>query len=166
MAIRKSPSTKSCSSQKYWLNIMIVSVSAMLLLSVLVGRMMDDTKTHNLNKVLPQSQPNMKISKIDFGELQLISQQKQWVSSNKQYPQAQVLSLIENWQELLLSHGQPVSEQISIGKTVLIYLFEKKQPLVAKIHLLQNEVKIVIVTVGIEFSVPISEYSYYYPLIK
>lgn len=160
----KSSENKIKLNHKHWLNIMIISVSAMLLLSVLVGRMLNNEAEYFIeNESL--SPLKVEITQIDFSDLQFNLNHGLWSSSNDVYQAQQIKAIVARWQVLMLQHGQPIKDKKVTGKTVLIYLSGLKQPVICKISLTENATIISFISAELEFIMAASQFSDYYPQI-
>ena len=147
-------------TKQHWLNIIIISVSAMLLISVLVGRMLDsgeilqDDHSYDINLV-----------QIDFSKIQFSLVDGIWISSKQDFQPEKIVKIVKHWKSLLLQQGQPISNKLILGKTVLIYLENVSQPIIAKMNLNKNSLQISFISAKQEFYLKPSEYSNYYPSI-
>ncbi|TQV88960.1 hypothetical protein [Aliikangiella coralliicola] len=146
-------------TRQQWLNLIIISVSAMLLLSVLVGRLISNS---TVDSASPSQVP--RLTEIDFGDIQLrfVSESWQVVSSKKiSIQQAKIIG--ENWQALLLSRSQPLKSGVPGGKTVLLYLSTLNQPVVSKVSYSDKQMLVTFASTSQQFSIPYSERINYMP---
>jgi|GEM_PF-5973432 len=162
MSAKKQDSQKINLTQSQWLNIIIITVSAMLLASVLIDRMLNKASD---NTAVEQSraQQNVIINKIDFGEFQFSLVDGVWQSSAEKIAQPQLLLIVAHWQSLLQQSGEPLKHSELNGHTLLIYLSNKETPIIVKLAQLQGEILISFVTAKREFLLPASDYKFYYP---
>lgn len=152
-------------NQRHWLNIIILSISLMLVLSLLVGRMMNSPVKPQILKLDDTSAVNQshKIVQIDFGEIQFNRIGNDWVVVNGNYENDKLLAIIEHWYALIQGHGKPINQQLKSGKTVLIYLSNVKQPVIARLALTDENLRISFINQNLEFYLPAEEIKFYYP---
>ena len=154
------PSKTTRLTKQHWLNIIIISVSAMLLISVLVGRMLDNNAPEENDK-----KQKVNIVQIDFPETQFTLVDSIWLSSDANFKHEQIVKMVKRWKALLLQQGIPISKKAILGKTILIYLESVAQPIVAKLTLNKNNLQISFTSAKQEFYLEPSAYSIYYPSI-
>jgi hypothetical protein len=158
-------------NQRHWLNIIIFLISLMFILSMFVGRMMNKAvESANLNTTISNintgmSQP-VNLILLDFGELQLTRIKNDWLSSNNGYSKEKLLVLITRWQALLGMRGSPINQSVNSGKTVLIYLADIQQPLIAKVNIMNAKLRISFINQNLEFYLPVEDLNLYYPEVN
>jgi len=140
---------------------MIISVSAMLLISVLVGKMLN-------NKTLIQVDENQSVNivQIDFPEMRFNLVDGIWTCSDPRFEHERITKMIKRWKALLLRQGEPIIVKSTQGKTVLIYLESVTQPIVVKLYLNKEFTQISFMSAKQEFKLNSSDYSSYYPSLK
>ncbi len=147
-------------TKQHWLNIMIISVSAMLLISVLVGRMLN-----NQEFIENDHNRDIKIVQIDFQEIQFSLVDGVWICSEQNFQHMQIIEMVKHWEALLLKQGEPINHKSVQGKTILLYLERMSMPIIAKIHLNNDNMKISFISAKQEFDLESSLYPNYYPQI-
>jgi hypothetical protein len=154
----KSSNSRIRLTKQHWLNVIIISVSAMFLLSVLVGRMLDHKGAVDEDK-----SKDFKIVQIDFSEIQFNLDNAIWFSSDTSFQHEHITRIVKRWKNLLLQHGRPSKDKLIAGRTILIYLENIPQPIVAKLNLTSDYMRISFTSANQEFYLDQSDFHYYYP---
>jgi len=129
-------------NQQQWLNLIIITISGLILAFVLLGRFLDPDK----NKIEEVSAP-MELRLIDFGAQRLVYNPQGMTSEQPDswtvYPESslsknEIKLLVKNWQELLLmtfeQSEQDPDKNLS-GTTVLLFFEGSELPLVARVSI-------------------------------
>ena len=165
MAKKSSAGTSSRLLPRQWLNIMIISVSAMFLLSMLVGRMMNVSNTEEA-KVAASLDSAGELVQIDFGLLHLSKTSSGWQASDARLSQATTNNAAALWLALLQRSDHQLIKQPLSGKTVLLYFSQLSSPVVCKVIKSKKNIDIVFVKSGLGISLAPSQYSAYLPLTE
>lgn len=123
-------------SQKQWLNIIIIVTSAMFLLMVLVGKMLEKASKPELTEEV-----SLDFYKLDLGDFSLRNENGKWISTANWLTTGEAESLVQRWKSIL--QRQAISKDLSeaVGKTVLIYLNKSMSPVICK--LIQNDQELI-----------------------
>ncbi|MCW8879721.1 MAG: hypothetical protein OQK04_15785 [Kangiellaceae bacterium] len=123
---------KSELNRRQWLNIIIISISAMFLLIVIVSKKLSESASQQINtNQIPSSG---QIQKLDFGEITIYRQGEQWSSLPEKVVRAEVARTIGlQWQQLLNRPAKPIESPINIGHTVLLFFGESNRPVICKV---------------------------------
>lgn len=92
--------------------------------------------SEKLNDVGEKEDERIELLKLDFGEVVIWKEKQQWLSSTKSLSEKKVMELAANWIKLLKMNGKQSfvsSSHINRGKTVLLYFFNRQQPIVCKL---------------------------------
>ena len=125
--------------QQQWLNIIIISISALVLAFVLLGKFMGN----NFSNV-PGESINVELKAIDFGDrrLTLVEDKNSSISSHwKAVPndilsQEEINKLITSWRWLLnqsFDSMNKVDDEVISGMTVLVFFKDIDQPMVIRV---------------------------------
>jgi hypothetical protein len=136
-------------NQKQWLNIVIITISTLILALTLLGRFIEKGVDKAENKLAAQSseqsaqqaiteEASNHLVKIDFGRYQWSLIEKEWRAAPAGESVIDMNSVIERWQLVL---DEPLAEGVedvviepSKGQMVLLYLSNSEMPLVVKIE--------------------------------
>ena len=129
-------------TQRQWLNMVIIIISALILAFMLIGQVMNksvDKVAGNVEQT-PFRQI-MSLREIDFGSQKLVLQTKSatsWtVIPNNSLTSEEIFKLVKNWQNVLVEPITPSLKNIkniaSPVTTVLLFFSESTQPLIVKI---------------------------------
>ena len=142
------------SLQNSWLNIVIITISGLVLAFTLLGRFMDSAT--QLPASPPESNQQLKVNiiGIDFGSQKIRYQAMQWqvepiktVISNEL-----IQKVVDNWQEILNSPQSEIKLSDIQGfepvATVLIFLEGSQSPLVAKVEMRAQQLLISFILTG------------------
>jgi len=136
----------------------------MLLLSSLIGRMMNKSNQNDLPVI--SSSKELQLISIDFGKVQLLRVNGQWRAASEQLTVKQVLQIIQHWQSLLHLKAQPKKCKVPAVQTVLLYFAGLSQPVICKISQSDDETRIIFVSTGLQISLPANEYELYFPVLS
>ncbi len=122
---------------KTWLNIVIITVSGLILAFTLLGKFFDSGTS--AQATIDQSATyQYELVGIDFGQLQLKKDSDSWRSEPKGSLNQTQLELISSQWELLLSKDiqkTSLDRELSIqsASTVLLYLKDETRPIICKV---------------------------------
>lgn len=148
-------------NQRQWLNVMIICISAMLLLSVLVGKLISRGEYTQTEPV----KPSIEITKLDFGEALIWKENEIWFSSGKALQKQAIQKLVQKWHSLLSGEKTLIEQdkETSSGRTILIYLAGNAQPVICKLISDDNHARIVFVGRKLQIMLTENEKTDYYP---
>lgn len=145
-------------TQRQWLNVMIIVISAMFLLMVVIGKIM------NPDEPSPEKvKDSYHLERLDFGSVQIQLVEQQWRAQGITLNPQQAAKTAQRWQRLLTSPVEAKLNLPSQGKTVLLYIHGIKQPIICKIGLIDQHMIISFIESGHQFKIPEAEMSLYYP---
>lgn len=146
-------------TQRQWLNVIIVVISAMFLLMVLIGKIMNPTS----RQIGKEVKFEFSLRHLDFGDIQISRVKQGWQADAGELSPEDTDVIAKRWQKLLnLAAEKEVSLPIK-GKTVLLYLEGVKQPIICKISLVGEQTVISFVDSGHQFIRSAQAYNLYYP---
>jgi hypothetical protein len=135
---------------KQWLNIVIITISALILALTLLGRFIgqgvdkaersEERRVSNLQaNEHRDSETNNALKMIDFGHYQLFQDNQKWLSTPDDFVSSKVIAeTLESWRLVLEQSLQDESDLViankMTGKMVLIYFSNTEQPIVIKIE--------------------------------
>ena len=143
-----------------WLNIVIISVSAMFLLLVLIGKMMTESESRSSQQT--QVRPTQ-LLRIDFGALQLVKKDEGWTEKNALLTSTRAQLIGRNWQDLLRQPSKKTNNTQHSGETLLLYFSNIEQPVVVKLTLSSKTAKAVFVAAKVEYSIKRDAIEQYLP---
>jgi|GEM_PF-2904655 len=154
MATRPSRLTR-----QQWLNIVILVISALILMFVIIGRVMDrePPEPSHANEL------QVVLQRIDFGDITLFQKNEKWASSSEQVSAQRAAEIAFNWRRLVARSGDDYGEQVPLGKTVLLYFSHIPQPVVGKVDLTDEHLTITFITSKQQFHLAKTDYSLYIP---
>jgi hypothetical protein len=125
-------------NQKSWLNIVIISISALILAFTLLGRFFDSGTSSTLQPELTTHVSMLQLSALDFGNIQIKKRISIWqVIPQDAIDLQQAKSIFGQWQTLLTSDlpNDIATEpnEIESASTVLLYLEGQANPIVCKV---------------------------------
>lgn len=159
---RKYPHKPSRLNLSQWLNVVIISISAMLLFSVLVGRMLTPPEQTTADSLSEEAV--IELVQLDFGEIQLVKSQGRWLSTAANISGQRAAQIASHWQRLLTSRESQLVERGYAGRMVLLYFNKRKQPIICKLEQTEQALNIVFVDSGLVFNLPMSHYQDYFPV--
>lgn len=115
-------------SQKHWLNIIIIVTSAMFLLMVIVGKMLERGNEPN-----HQDKVRLEINKLDFGSFSIRNNEGVWISSASWLQSSNIESVVQLWKEVMQKRAAPIESSEKNGETILIYLNSSMNPIICKL---------------------------------
>lgn len=136
-------------NQKQWLNIVIITISTLILALTLLGRFIEKGVDKAENRLASESSKQTDqqskaeaisnhLVKIDFGGYQWLLSDGEWRSIPDDENSIDMSSVIKRWQLVL---DEPLAEAFedviiepSKGKMVLLYLSNSEIPLVVKVE--------------------------------
>ena len=130
----------------------------MFLISVLVGRMFINKSPIDAGNV-----ESINIVQIDFSEIQFKLLNGIWTCSEAFIEHDRIIKIVNQWKNLLSQKGEPVNGRLAQGNTVLIYLEQIDQPIIAKVKVNQDEMRISFLLAKQEFKLKPSDYASFYP---
>jgi len=158
--VARKPSHRIQLRSRDWLNIMIISVSAMFLLLVLIGKMLSETESRS-SQTLPVEA--IQLLRIDFGALQLVKKIDRWGEENGRLKAARAQRIGQSWQDLLAQPSNKVSNKKYTGETLLFYFNHIEQPVVVKLVLSPDAAKAVFVAAQVEYPIARETIEQYMP---
>jgi len=158
--VARKPSHRIQLRSRDWLNIMIISVSAMFLLLVLIGKML--TETESRTSQTPAIE-DIQLLRIDFGTLQLVKKGDGWVEESGRLKSARAQRIGRSWQDLLAQPSNKVSNTKTSGETLLFYFSHIEQPVVVKLVLSSDAAKAVFVASQVEYPIAREAIEQYMP---
>jgi len=147
--------------QKQWLNIIIIVTSAMFLLMVLVGKMLERANDAGAVEGVAQE-----FYKLDFGDVSIRNNDGVWSSTAKELSQPAIERLIQNWKKLLQRDGLLLEQSEDTGKTVLIYLTNSMSPIICKLVQREGQLDFQFVQSGQKIVVENARVSDYIPITQ
>ena len=145
-------------TQRQWLNVMIIVISAMFLLMVVIGKIMNPAEPSPDNV-----RDSYHLERLDFGSVQIQLVEQQWRAQGIALNPQQAAKIAQRWQKLLTSPVEAKLNLPSRGKTVLLYLNGIRQPIICKIGVIDQHMIISFIDSGHQFKMPETEISLYYP---
>ncbi len=155
-------SKQSSLSTQQWLNIIILAISFLFLVFILLGKTMNQSNNTSSSDS-DISMLDRQLVAIDFGEVQLKKDNEHWASNQPSLLNQQAELIATNWQNLLNSQGEKTAEKFPQGKTVLVFLSNHDEPLVAKLLQTKTELVISLQSLNLVFHLPSGAFPRFYP---
>lgn len=153
--------TQRSLTQQQWTNLIIFVISALVILFIFVGKVMERNieKQNNVDR-------SIELVRIDFGDFEVWREQVGWQSTSSQITSVEARAIADRWQSLMNQPGKRYTTLPPGGRTVLLYLTNYQQPVVCKILKQADSLKIAFITTQQLFSLPIEHRLLYFPEVN
>ncbi|MDH5433469.1 MAG: hypothetical protein OEY19_05955 [Gammaproteobacteria bacterium] len=121
--------------ERQWLNLMIILVSAMFMMFVLAGKIMNDSKIDNEAPTIDLQQPEL--VEIDFGYIRLVKRNDHWINTQDKLSEDISRRIALNWESMLdddsIESVPNMDENQINSHNVLLFFKDKQIPLMCKV---------------------------------
>ncbi|TQV74641.1 hypothetical protein FLL45_06670 [Aliikangiella marina] len=146
-------------TQQQWTNLIIFVISALVLLFLFIGKIMEKNIDEQTDRVV-------ELVRIDFGGLEIWREQQNWLSSSAQLQAVEIQAIADRWQSLVNKPGETYQSLPSGGRTVLLYFSTVAQPVVCKVINRKGSLLIAFITTQQLIELPSAERSLYFPEVS
>ena len=146
-------------SHQQWLNIVIIVISALVLLFVMIGRLMERDAPVNS----PATTVEVALIRIDFGELEIWRTADSWQSSDSRLSPAQARLYGERWEKLVAQPAAAINDNVGSCKIVLLYFSNLPQPVTVKVSQSASETRFNFVVSDQQVVVAAQDFTLYIP---
>lgn len=164
MPNKKKTAGKYPLNQRNWLNIIIFTISALFLIFILLGKVLNQS-TQTITTI-QESQVQAELMQIDFGYMQITLHDSEWSSSVEGISKKQIDDVVSHWKALLKRPTKTRGSTPLVAETILLFFSNQAQPVIVKVSRPDNKTMITFVGTQIQFDFTKNDYKHFVPQIN